>query len=68
MQAALRLSERGLRFVLQVHDELLFIVPDEYVEELKAIITEEMTRPPVWMPSLPLAIEIGVGDNYMECK
>lgn len=68
MQAAVRLASQGLRFVAQAHDELVFVVPDGKVEESKKIITEEMIRQPKWMPNLPLAVEIGVGQNYGECK
>src|SRR5262245_1425109 len=68
MQAALRLDQRGYRFVLQVHDELVFCVPDDWVEEAKTIIMQEMTRPPVWMPDLPLAAEVKAGDNYGSCE
>jgi DNA polymerase len=68
MQAAVRLAGRGLRFVLQAHDELVFLVPDDQVEESKAIISEEMTRDPVWLPGVPLAVEVGSGANYGACK
>jgi DNA polymerase len=67
MQAARRIARRGHRFVLQVHDELVFCVPKDQVEEAKAIITEEMERPPAWMPDLPLAAEVKVGDDYGNC-
>jgi hypothetical protein len=67
MQAALRIAQRGYKFVLQVHDELVFCVPDDRVAEAKMIITEEMTRPPEWMPDLPLAVEIKTGDDYGSC-
>jgi DNA polymerase bacteriophage-type len=68
MQAAVRLAKRGYRFVLQAHDELVFVVPETEVEAAKKTILEEMIRPPLWMPNLPLAAEIGVGDNYGETK
>jgi hypothetical protein len=68
MQAAIRLAHKGLRFVLQSHDELVFSVPEAYVKEARAIISEEMIREPHWLPGLPLAVEIGEGDNYGECK
>jgi DNA polymerase len=68
MQAAVRLADRGLRFVLQAHDELVFLVPNDNVIESKAIISEEMTRVPDWLPGLPLAVEIGSGANYGVCK
>lgn len=68
MSASVRLAKRGLRFVLQAHDELAFVVSDDDVEVAKNIISEEMIRPPEWMVNLPLAVEIGVGQNYGECK
>jgi hypothetical protein len=68
MQAAVRLAKRGYRFALQVHDELLFVVPEAQVEAAKKTIMEEMIRPPLWLPELPLAAEVGVGDNYGETK
>ena len=68
MQAAVRLFKRGHRMILQAHDELVFVVPDAQVDVAKKTIMEEMIRPPVWLPELPLAAEIGVGDNYAETK
>jgi len=68
MQAAVRLARQGLRFVLQAHDELVFVVLDAKVEESKKLILDEMTREPKWLPGLPLAVEIGVGQNYGETK
>jgi hypothetical protein len=68
MQVALRLAKRGLRFVLQAHDELVFAIPKQQVEEAKKTIMEEMLRPPAWLPELPLAAEIGVGFNYGDTK
>jgi DNA polymerase family A len=68
MQAALRIADRGYRFVLQVHDELVYSVPEEDVEDLQAILAEELIRPPAWLPQLPLAFELGVGDDYASCK
>jgi citrate lyase gamma subunit len=69
MQAAVRLADNyGLRFVLQAHDELVFIVRDDLVKESKALISEEMTRNLPWLPGLPLAVEVGEGPNYGACK
>jgi DNA polymerase bacteriophage-type len=69
MQAALRLAKKqGLRFRLQCHDELVFAVPSDQVDEIKKTIMDELTKPPSWLPDLPLAAEIGVGSNYGETK
>lgn len=68
MQAAVRLSKQGYRFVLQSHDELVFVVPEHDVGDAAKVIQREMTRRPEWLPELPLATEIGVGDNYGDAK
>ncbi len=68
MDAALRLYRKGLRFVLQAHDELVYIVRDEQVDEAKALIHSEMIRPPVWASDLPLTADVGVGDSYASAK
>lgn len=68
MQVAVRLSKRGYRFVMQAHDELMYVVDATLVDESKAVIMEEMTRRPAWLPELPVAAEIGVGDTYAESK
>ncbi len=66
--AALRIAVKGLRFKLQVHDELVYIVPDAAVEEAKALIHEEMIKPPSWAPDLPLGAEVKHGPSYGEAK
>lgn len=68
MEAAVRISARGYNFVLQAHDELVYIVPDAEVEKAKAIIHEEMVRVPVWAPGLPLKADISHGQSYGEAK
>jgi hypothetical protein len=68
MNAALRLRDRGLRFVLQAHDELVFIVPNEQLDNAKKIIHEEMVRKPSWAPDLPLTADVGSGPSYGEAK
>ena len=68
MNAALRLRDRGLRFLLQAHDELVFIVPNETLDNAKKIVHEEMTRRPSWAPDLPVTAEVGSGPSYGEAK
>lgn len=68
MNVALRLEGRGLRFALQAHDELVFIVRDEDVITAKAIIHQEMTRAPSWARDLPLEASVGVGKSYGAAK
>lgn len=68
MNAALRIRDRGYKFRMQGHDELVFIVPDADVDNAKLIIHEEMVRRPSWGPDLPLTADIGMGNSYGECK
>jgi len=58
----------GVMAQLQVYDELVFVVKEQYVERVSVALEKLMTAPVPWLPDLPLACEIGVGDNYGECK
>ena len=54
----------GTKMLLQVHDELLFDVPKTELEEMTAVIKEEMERA---MPlKVPVIAEAGHGDNWLE--
>jgi DNA polymerase len=73
MQAALRLQKPlrdmgGAKIDLQLHDELVFNVREEYAEQARALVEEEMRRPVPWMPNCPVDCESGVGPNYAEAK
>jgi DNA polymerase-1 len=63
-----RLRERSMRsqMVLQVHDELVFDVYLEDLEELKPIIKQEMEN--AYQLSVPLGVEVKVGPNWNEVK
>lgn len=60
--------EKRYRVVHQVHDELVFIVPDQQVPEAVAVMKKVMAVPPKWMPDIPLEVEVHVGQNFGECK
>jgi DNA polymerase-1 len=62
----LRAEGRAARLVLQVHDELLFEVPDVELSAIKDIVREEMCGAYALEP--PLAVDIGVGDDWNEAK
>lgn len=68
MEAALRLNAQGLRFALQAHDELVFVVKKVHVPEAKKLIYAEMTRRPSWGEDIPLDAEVHSGPNYAEAK
>jgi DNA polymerase-1 len=52
--------------VLQVHDELLLEVPDAETGPVRSLVREEMCSAYPLDP--PLAVDIGVGDNWAEAK
>ena len=62
----LREEGRGARLVLQVHDELLLEVPDAEVGAVRDLVREEMIGAFDLDP--PLAVDIGVGDDWHEAK
>lgn len=74
MDAALRVRKRfallgdDLDLAMQVHDELVYVVPRVLADPCKQIVLEEMGRRPSWASSLPLAAEADVGSNYGEAK
>jgi DNA polymerase len=72
MQGAVRLKKPldtySTRMVHSSHDELVYLVPEQHVEPVKALVKLEMTRVPTWATGLPLAVDIGVGDTYGEAK
>jgi DNA polymerase-1 len=59
------LKERGLKtkMVLQIHDELLFDVPREEVENVRALVRKAMTT--VLDLGVPLEVSIGTGETWL---
>jgi DNA polymerase-1 len=61
-----RLADEALRakMVLQVHDELVFDVPEGEAEVLTQLVREEMTQ--AVQIDVPLVVDIGIGRNWRE--
>lgn len=66
--AAIAKSGLKARMLLQVHDELLFELPEGEVERAIPILQEVMqgAAGPGWQLSVPLVVEAGVGSNWNE--
>src|ERR1700676_1782317 len=62
------LQHRGLksRMTLQVHDELVFEVPENEVEVMQPLVREQMER--VHALAVPLQVEMGVGPNWRDLE
>jgi len=60
------MKERNLKskMLLQIHDELVFEVPQEEVEELKSLVAELMSQ--AMKLSVPLKIDVKLGKNWLE--
>lgn len=62
------MNERGLKskMILQVHDELIFDVVPEELEEMKVLVQEQMEG--AVSLSVALKVEMGVGNNWYDLK
>lgn len=57
-------SDYRTRMILQVHDELLFEVPEDELEVISRIVKDEMEG--AWKLRVPIKVEIGTGKNWAE--
>jgi len=62
------LQERRLKskMTLQVHDELVFEVPESEIDEMKTLVRDQMEQ--VHPLSVPLLVEMGVGSNWRDLE
>jgi len=60
------LRDRGMssRMTLQVHDELVFEVPEAEIDITRSLVREEMEK--VHPLIVPLLVEIGAGPNWRD--
>ena len=54
----------GSKMILTVHDELVFDVPFEEEQELCELVKDAMEN--VMLLEVPLLVEIGRGNNWLE--
>jgi len=66
IDAALRERKLKSRMTLQVHDELVFEVPEKEIDELKSLVREQMEK--AHALAVPLRIEMGVGPNWRDLE
>jgi DNA polymerase-1 len=66
IDAALR--DRGMksRMTLQVHDELVFEVPENEVEAMQPLVREHMEK--VHALAVPLQVDMGMGANWRDLE
>jgi DNA polymerase-1 len=64
IDAALREQRLKSRMTLQVHDELVFEVPEAEIGLMRTLVREQMEK--VHPLTVPLLVEIGVGTNWRD--
>jgi DNA polymerase-1 len=64
IDAALQERKLKSRMTLQVHDELVFEVPEKEVDTMQSLVREQMEK--VHVLAVPLLIEMGVGPNWRD--
>jgi len=66
IDAALRKRNLKSRMTLQVHDELVFEVPDNEVETMRTLVRDHMEQ--VHELTVPLLVEVGAGKNWRDLE
>src|SRR3989338_4814469 len=61
------IAKRGLegRMILQIHDELIFEVPDSEIPLFQKLVKNKMET--VFQLNIPIEVHIAVGKNWAEC-
>ena len=63
IDAALRARDLRTQMILQIHDELLFDVPEDEIATVQPLIREAMEH--VIALPVPLSVSIGIGDDWL---
>ena len=66
IQLHARLGDGPISMLLQVHDELLFEVPEDDLDDAIRIVTEEMEG--AIDLSVPLRVDVGSGGSWYDSK
>ncbi len=61
-----RLKEKKLttKMIMQVHDELVFEVPNQEIDTVKELVRREMEN--AIELSVPIKVDVGIGKNWLE--
>jgi DNA polymerase-1 len=61
-----RIHEQPIKMIMQVHDELVFEVKEDAIDEAIKMIKDEMEN--VYKLKAPIKVDIEIGDNWGELK
>jgi DNA polymerase-1 len=59
-------SQLPATMLLQIHDELVFEVAPDRIDDLARLVVEEMSQ--VMSLAVPLGVDVKFGDNWAECE
>lgn len=62
----LRQEKLRARMLLQIHDELVLELPPDELDQLQAVVVDEMSR--AGKLAVPLKVDFKTGDNWAECE
>ncbi|HET6328495.1 MAG TPA: DNA polymerase I, partial [Planctomycetaceae bacterium] len=62
----LRQAKFPAKLLLQIHDELVFDVPEQHVRELADIVRQEMEH--AMELEVPLVVDLSAGDNWLDVE
>ena len=54
------------RMLLQIHDELIFEVPPDELDDMQKLVRDEMSG--VMQLAVPLKVDLKTGRNWAECE
>ena len=63
---AFRAKQLESKMLLQVHDELVFELPPDELDQVQELVKHEMEH--AAQLSVPLVVDLGVGKNWLETK
>jgi DNA polymerase-1 len=66
IEGKLREQKMKARMTLQVHDELLFDVPEDEIAEVRTLVKHEMEN--VIELKVPIVVDVGIGQNWRDLK
>jgi DNA polymerase-1 len=62
----LKAENSPAKMLLQIHDELIFEVPEDAIDDLATLVRHEMQS--VLQLHVPLKVDVKTGANWAECE
>lgn len=61
-------KQNEIKMIIQIHDELLFVIKEKLISDYTALIKQEMENvlPEEYADVVPIIVDIGTGSNWLE--